>query len=439
MTWRRNYLLVLLAAIMVFNYVDRLALGLLLEEIKVDLHLSDTQLGLLTGIVFALFYALMGIPIARWADRGNRAVIVSVTAALWSIAVALCGAASSFLQLVVLRMMVAVGEAGCHPPALSLISDYFDSAERPRAIARYMLGWPVALFLGYFAAGWLNGLYGWRGTFVVLAAPGLFLAVLAAVTLKEPRSAQAAAAIKASSSEPTFKEVLVTLWSNRAFRHLLFFFSLAYFFSQGILQWQPAFFVRSHEMQTAALGTWLAVIYGGTGLIGTYLGGELVSRYAGSIQRQLLAIGALYAATAVLYASVYLAPTHHLAFAALTFSALIGVASTGPMFAATQTLVPPHMRAMSIALILFFSHLIGMGLGPLATGLLSDALQPWAGEESLRYALLSFCPGYFLCSWHMWKASRAIEQDVDAPALSAVATSSPDGWASTTAASKSHE
>src|SRR5688500_12783235 len=181
---QRNYLLALLTTILAFNYIDRLALGLLLEDIKADLALTDTQLGFLTGIAFALFYAVMGIPIARWADRGNRVTIISLTTALWSVAVALCGAAGSFVQLLVIRAGVAVGEAGCHPPALSLIADYFTRAERPRAVARYMLGWPLALLIGYFAAGWLNEFWGWRATFVILGLPGLVLAALARFTLK---------------------------------------------------------------------------------------------------------------------------------------------------------------------------------------------------------------------------------------------------------------
>lgn len=170
-----KYWLALLTAIMVFNYVDRVAMGLLLQDIKVDLSLSDTQLGLLTGIAFASFYAVMGIPIARWADRGNRVTIISVTVALWSIAVALCGAATNFFQLLLIRMGVAIGEAGCHPPAFSLIADYFDRAERPRAVARYMLGWPLALLVGFFVGGWLNQIYGWRATFVFLGLPGVLL------------------------------------------------------------------------------------------------------------------------------------------------------------------------------------------------------------------------------------------------------------------------
>src|SRR5687768_16882052 len=180
------YLLVLLLVICAFNYIDRLALGLVLQDIKVDLSLTDTQLGLLSGIAFALFYSIMGIPIARWADRGNRVAIITFTTALWSAAVALCGVASNFVQLLLIRIGVAVGEAGCTPPAHSLIADYFTRAERPRAVAIYMLGGQLSV-VGYLWAGWLNELYGWRVTFMLLGLPGLGLAALAWLTLREPR------------------------------------------------------------------------------------------------------------------------------------------------------------------------------------------------------------------------------------------------------------
>lgn len=416
----RSYVLVLLTSVMIFNYVDRLAIGLLLQDIKADLDLSDTQLGLLTGIAFAFFYAMMGIPIARWADRGNRVTIITVTTALWSVAVALCGAATSFVQLLVCRIGVAVGEAGCHPPAFSLLADYFARNDRPRAIARYMLGWPLALTFGFFAAGWLNELLGWRLTFLILALPGLVLAVLAKLSLRDPREGGVVAAAGMTDQEqtgpqPSIRAVLSALWNNRTFRHLAFAFSLSYFFGNGILQWQPAFFMRSHGIATGEIGTWFALIYGIGGLLGTYLGGEIASRYAANDERlQFVAMAWLYVVHAVLGAAVYLVSDRHTAFGLLALSAIGNAVVAGPMFAATQTIVPRQMRAMSIAVVLFFSNLIGLGFGPLVAGALSDALRAAFGEESLRYALLALCPGYFWCTWHFWRASSTVTKDVAA-------------------------
>lgn len=411
---RRSSLLALLTAIVVFNYVDRLALGLLLQDIKVDLSLSDTQLGFLTGMSFALFYAVMGIPIGRWADRGNRVTIIALTTAVWSAAVALCGAAANFAQLMLIRIGVAVGEAGCHPPALSLISDYFSRAERPRAVAQYLLGWPIALVVGNIGAGRLNELYGWRATFVIIGLPGLLLAAFAAYALKETRGstpdATAAALADSAAGEPSLSTVFKTLWTCHPYRHLLICQSLVSFFTYGILQWQPAFFVRSYAMQTGELGAWLALVYGAGGLTGTYAGGEFAARYAADDERlQLRAITVLFAGGAMLMLGVYLVPTYHMAFAVLALYAVVSAATNGPLFATTQTLVPPRMRAMSVAIVLFFSNLIGMGLGPLATGALSDLLRPLFAEESLRYALVMFAPGYLWCGWHAWQASRTAQ------------------------------
>jgi predicted MFS family arabinose efflux permease len=402
-------MLVVLTLIQAFNYVDRVALGVLLQDIKHSLSLSDTQLGLLTGIAFAAFYATMGIPIARWADRGNRVTIISITTALWSIGVALCAFARSFTQMLITRMGVAIGEAGCYPPALSLISDRYPRSDRPRAVGRYMLGIPIALVIGNFGAGWLNQMYGWRTTFVVIGTPGIALALLASWLLPEPRRTNSLE----QAPQPSIAETVKSLWRNAAFRNLWLCFSVWGFFGNGIQQWQPAFFVRSYGLNTGELGTWLAVVYAFGGITGIWLGGELASRYAPNNERlQLLAVAVVYSLLAVLYAGLYLAPTYRVAFAVLAVSAVIDNATAGPLFAAAQTLVEPRMRAMAMALIYFFCNLIGMGLGPLAVGALSDAWHPTLGDESLRYALLTFCPGYFWCGWHLWKASRTAVEEV---------------------------
>lgn len=419
----RNYLLTILMVTLAFNYVDRLALGLLLQDIKADIGLSDTQLGVLSGIAFALFYSLMGIPIARWADRGNRVTIITITTALWSVAVALCGTAGSFLQLLAIRVGVAVGEAGCIPPAHSLIADFFTRAERPRAVAIYMLGAPLSMIIGYLVAGWLNELYGWRMTFILLGLPGIVLALLVWLTLRDPRRTDVSSWLgstlpvakpgEAPAKELSAKEVCVALWSKPTFRHLLLCFAVVSFFGYGLLQWQPAFFVRSYGLETGELGTWFALITGGGGLLGTYLGGEWASRRAAGNERlQLRAIAVMYCTFGAISACMYLTSDYRLAFALMAV-ATVGIYSvTGPLFATIQTLVSPRMRAMSIAILYLFGNLIGMGFGPLAAGVLSDTFRPWAGEESLRYALLVLCPGYMWAATHLWLASRTVSRDL---------------------------
>jgi MFS family permease len=399
--------------------MDTLLLSLVLQNIKVELHLSDTQLGLLTGIAFALFYSTMGVPIARWADRGNRVTIISVTTALWCGAVALCGMARSFLQLMLIRIGVAVGEAGCVPPAQSLIADYFSRAERPRAVAIYMLGGPASVLIGYFFGGWLTELYGWRTTFIMLGLPGLALAALAKMTLKEPRQAQPIAAPKLTESlshpSPSLKEVCSALWASRSFRHVLFGYSIACFFSNGIAQWQPSFFARSFGLKTGELGTWLAMVYGLGGMVGIYAGGALATRFAADNERrQLKSIGWLYGAFGVISAGIYLSPNQYIAFGLMGLSFIGGAATAGPLFATIQTLVHERMRATAIAIIYLFANLIGMGCGPLAAGVLSDQLRPWSGEESLRYSLLILSPGYLWATLHLWRASQTVTRDLEA-------------------------
>jgi MFS transporter, Spinster family, sphingosine-1-phosphate transporter len=413
----RGVLLGTLLTILAFNYVDRLAFGLVLQDIKDDLDLSDTQLGLLSGFAFAVFYSVMGVPIARWADRGNRVTIITITTALWSAAVALLGAATSFVHLLLIRVGIAVGEAGCIPPAHSLIADHFSRTERPRAVAIYMLGKPLSMVIGYLLAGWINELYGWRMTFMFLGLPGLALAVWAAWVLKEPRrdsSLSSSVRVASHAMPASLWTVCTTLWSRAAFRHLLFCFALATFFNYGVGQWQPAFFIRSFGFETGELGTWFAFIWGGGGLLGTYLGGMLASRYAARNERlQLKATSAMYASFALVSTLTYLCPNAYLALGLMAIAAVGGYMINAPLFATIQTLVPEHMRAQSIALIYLCANFVGMGLGPLAAGALSDLFQPWAGGESLRYALLVLCPGYAWAGWHLWRASTTVMRDLE--------------------------
>jgi MFS transporter, Spinster family, sphingosine-1-phosphate transporter len=406
----RTYLLWLLVVVAAFNGVDRLTLGLVLQDIKVELGLTDTHLGFLTGLSFAFFYAVMGLPLARWADRGNRVTIISVGTVLWGGAVAVCAAVGGFVQLLMVRIAVAVGEASCNPAAYSLIADYFNRAQRPRAIAIFMLNVPLGILFGYFIAGWLNQLYGWRMTFLILGISGIVPALVAWLTLREPRKDRT---IATSQAVVGWGEVLQTLWRSRTYRHMLFAFAVGYFFAQGISTWMSAFFIRSHGLKTGELGTWLGLIYGACGFVGAYLGGELATRFAANNERaQLWAAGAVYASFSLLNAIVFVAADRHYAFGALAVIAFINAATYGPLFATIQTLVPENMRATSIAVTYLFNNLIGMGLGPLAAGAMSDFFRPWAGEESLRFTLLALSCGYVWAGWHFWSASRTVAEDL---------------------------
>jgi MFS family permease len=413
----KHYVLGVLTVVLMFSYVDRVALGVVLQAIKVDFGLSDTQLGFLGGIGFALFFSVMGLPIARWADRGNRVTIIALACALWSVAVALSGLAGSFALLVLIRVAVAVGEAGCVPTSFSLIADYFNRAERPRAVSIYGLGGTFALVAGYFLGGWLNDHYGWRITFMVLGIPGVFLALLVRLTVREPRreraAAHAAAGRQSTLDQPNMAAVCTTVWTNVTFRRLVLCLSGLLFFNVGIGQWLPAFFIRSHGLTAEQVGAWLAMVMGMSGLLGAYTGGELASRYAvhkESLQLRVMAMAVSGSGAAAVFA--FLAPSAHTAFALFGLHCFGLSAITGVLFATMQTLVSERMRAMAFAIAYLIGNLLGLGFGPLATGALSDLYQAWAHEESLRYALLTLAPGYLFVAWQAWRASRTVARDV---------------------------
>jgi MFS family permease len=289
-------------------------------------------------------------------------------------------------------------------------------------MAIYVLGAPLGGVLGYLAGGWLNERFGWQIMFVMLGLPGLLLAPLTWFTVREPRCTKLTSKTISlgppkvpphAPAQQNLKEVCVTLWANTTIRYLLLSVSVNVFFFSGISQWQPAFFIRSYGLTSGELGTWLAMISGFGSIVGTYLGGALASGYAANNERlQLKAMGVACGTLGVLSIFIYLSPNRYFAFGVTGVVAVLGSVSTGPLFATIQTLVLERQRATAIALIYLCANLIGMGLGPLAVGALSDALRPWADEESLRYALLVLCPGYLLGGWLQWMGSRTVIRDL---------------------------
>jgi MFS family permease len=426
----KYYLLSLLTVVAAFNYLDRGVLALAMEPIKQEFQLSDSQLGFMSGFAFALFYAVAGIPIARWADRGNRNHVVTLTTGLWSAMVAISGLVSNFTQLLLVRVGVAVGESGCVPPAQSLISDYFDRAERPHAMAIYWMSAPLSTILAFLGGGWLIEQYGWRMTFIVIGIPGVLLAILVKFTLREPRLKQIAntdtaltASNKTDIKQAPLKVVLQTLLQKPAFRHVVMAFCVAIFFGTGIGVWIPTFFIRSYGMETGELGIWLALTWGFGGVVFTYLGGYLATRYMAKKERlQMRYVAWMVVLCAASHILCYLSTDKMLSliFVSLVAGGFMPLAMA-PAYAAIQSLVEDRMRAVAMAFIFMLSNLIGLGLGPLAVGMVSDALATNFGDESLRYALLLFSPGYLWCAFHNWKAANTIEQEIKAVEVASAA------------------
>lgn len=408
----KNYMLILLTIIAAFNYIDRIILSLVLEQLKEELGLSDSQLGFLTGIAFTLFYAVAAIPIARWADRGNRNYIISGTVTLWSFMVAMCGLAASFTQLLLVRVGVAVGEAGCLPPAQSLIAHYFERKSRPKAMAIYWLCYPLAVLVGYFFGGWLVEVYGWRLTFILFGLVGIGLGVIAKLTLIEPRLEYGLS--KENEVAPSFREVLAILWRRQAFRKIVIAFSFAYFFAMGIVQWLPTFYIRSHGMGLVDLGGWFAFSWGLCSLVGGYVGGVLTSRYLASNESlQMRIVASIYVVSGGLYLLLLLAPTKEISLATLALIGFVATLPNGAIFSVIQSLVDDRMRSMALAIVFFMANLIGFGLGPLAVGFLSDFLVHYFGGDSLKYAMAVFAPGYMCVAFFYWSASNSVSRDID--------------------------
>jgi MFS family permease len=408
-----GYGLTLLTAIHTLNYTDRAVFGLLLQSIKTDLDLSDTQLGFVTGIAFALFYATLGVPIARWSDRGNRVNIASMFMALWGVTVMATGLVVTFAQLVIARIAAAAGEAGCIPPTYSLVGDYFPEASaRTRAMAIYMIASPLASIFAFVAGGFLNEQIGWRQTIAVIGVPGIVVALLARFTLTEPRQAAPDPPVKSDGS-PLFQKVLRAMWQVRSCRHLTVALILLYAVGLGLSPWYAAFLIRAHDMTTGELGLWFGGIFGIGGIVGVLLGGlmPLLKRAAGEkTQMRICALSVALLTPA--FAAFLLAPGKYGAMAGLIPITLGFAFLLGPAFALLQRLVPGDMRASVMAVFMLLANLIGMGLGPQIVGILSDRFQESMGEDALRYAMLCLAGLPLWSAVHLWIVGGIIDDDL---------------------------
>ncbi len=407
----------ILLFVYIFNFIDRQIVNILAEPIARDLGLSDTQIGLMTGLAFALFYTALGLPIARYADRAttHRPRLIAVALATWSLMTALCGLAQNFIQLLLARIGVGVGEAGCTPPAHSLISDMVPPERRSSALAFYSLGIPVGSLLGMMIGGVLADWFGWRQAFLFVGLPGVGMAVLVWFLLKEPRY-EGVLRQNAASAPPEMPlmQAVGSVLGSRAFVLLLFAGSAAAFLSYGKVTWTTIFFQRTHELTPGEVGFWFGLINGIAGAAGTFLGGWLADKYGAANRRHVLtapAVGMAIAAPIAFLA--YQAPTWPIALALLIIPTLCNSLYYGPVYSAAQGLVPIRSRAIAAATLLFFQNLIGLGLGPLFFGMLSDWLQPSFGAESVRYVLygaafLGLIPAFFF-----WRASLRLNEELD--------------------------
>jgi len=412
----RRYALLMMTAVYMLNLVDRGLMALLLQPIKVDLHLSDTQLGSLTGIAFGLFYAVLGVPIARWADRGNRVSIASLAIALWGLTVMSCLWVRNYTQLLLSRMAAAVGESGCKPPTYSLVGDYFPTPERrTRAMSVYWMGSPLAVILSLILGGRLNDLFGWRMTFFLMGIPGLILAPVLKLTVREPR--QRGELARAQQRAPSMRAVLTLMWSRRSARHLAIALILVYAVSYGLSPWEAVFLSRNHAMGTTELGFWLGLILSVGGIAGLLAGGYAANRWFAGNERGQLNASAIAIAAVVPFLIAFLTVSgKYQALVAFVPVAVAFICFFGPIFALLQRLVPEEMRATMLSIIMLIANLIGMGLGPQVVGILSDCLAPTLGNDSLRYAMVLVSLLGLWAAYHFQAAGLTVMQDLAAAA-----------------------
>ena len=407
-SWTTYYALGVLTLVSFFNYMDRMVLAVLLEPIKAELHLSDGQLGLLSGLAFAMLYAILGIPLARLADRASRVKLLAVCLVLWSVMTAATGFAKNFPQLFLARMGVGLGEAGCVPAAHSLIGDYFPPEKRALGISFFQAGGLAGLSAGLLITGVLADHFGWRAALMIVGLSGVPLAILVLFTMREPARR---GHVQAAPDEPAFTAIAALL-RRPALRHLVMALSIGAFGTYGITQWLPAFFMRSHGLSLTQIGVWSGTAAGIGGILGVMCGGLGATRLIPRDARWELWLPAIaYGGSAPLYALVFLSPTPVIAIVIKVFATFLAASGGGVALSAIQSFAEPNRRATAIALVLFLSSLLGLGLGPLLVGLASDALAPQFGKESLRYALLMSTAALLWAGLHFYLSSRRASQD----------------------------
>jgi len=383
----RNFVLAMLTLVYVFNFIDRQLLVILQESIKEELHLSDTQLGMLSGFTFAIFYVTMGIPIARWADRANRKNIVAMSLALWSIMTGVSGLARNFVHLLLARIGVGVGEAGGSPPAHAMISDYFPPEKRATALSFYSTGIYFGMLVGFLMGGYLNQELGWRTAFFVLGIPGVLLSLLFYATVKEPLRGATDVNRTASADYP-FWHVVKLLFSKPTFVFLSAATALHCFCIYGMLNWTPSFLSRLHGMNKTDIGVALGLILGITGAIETFTGGFLTDRFGKTNKQAYMKIPAMFILVSIPFVAVALF-VHDRIVALFCFGVANFLYSTylGPSINVAHMLVPASLRALTSAILFLVLNLVGLGFGPLVVGMISDALTPSLGVEALRWAM----------------------------------------------------
>jgi predicted MFS family arabinose efflux permease len=408
----RWYVLGVLTCVYALNIADRFSISTLIEPIRQELHLSDSGIAFLTGVALALFYVTVGLPIAALADRMNRRNIIAISLAVWSGMTAVCGLAQNYTQLILARFGVGIGEAGGTPPSTSILADKFPPERRPMALTVFALGACLGAWLGSSVAGTAAEHSGWRAAFLVLGIPGVLVALLVRITIREPRRGALDSAVAQHSS--TFRETIRYIAKNRSAMHLILGASVATLWSWGLIWWTPAFLQRSHQLTVGEAGRLLGPMHLYAGTAGTLVAAWIMSRRLAIDPRYVVRVLALVVALSTIPSFFVYWVNSKAAATILLWIFVPGVYFyIGPILGVLQNVVPANMRATACALLLFLANVGNLVIAPSVIGWMSDGFRMTlaAGDESLRWALLVLAPTGFWAAWHLWRSGRTIRAD----------------------------
>ncbi|NQY97641.1 MAG: MFS transporter [Henriciella sp.] len=407
------YVVIMLSIVNLFNFMDRMLMAVLLPDIQADLNLTDTQLGILTGFAFALFYAIFGVPLARLADIWSRTGVISISIAFWSAATALCGAAGGFLTMLLARMGVGIGEAGGTPPSHSLISDYVSEDRRATALAIHTVGATLGMSAGLALGGVLSDTIGWRWTFVCFGVPGIILALIVAFTIREIPRGYSDNREPDTAGAPALSETLKYFVARKSYVYVVIAMSVGAFLVNGINQWLPTFYFRNHGLTQTEIGIFFGIALGFGYALGAISGGILADRLNKRDIRFALYLGiAALVVSVPAWIAVLVVEDVRLALGFNFLAAFLSNIVAGPLLAIIQSVAPPRMRAMSTAIYILLAAIVGVGAGPFIVGYVSDILKPMFDDQSLRYALLFTLSFTIIPVLALWRAGRFVEHDI---------------------------
>lgn len=401
----RTYALVALAIVGFLHQMDKVFIYMFLEPIKKEFLLSDTEVGIISGAAFAITYALIGVPIARLSDHGNRKWIIGTCLATWSLFTAICGACTGFFSLLIARIGVGAGEAGAIPATHSMLGDYYPRDLRSRAIAVFSGSMALGAFLGMTLGGIMAQTIGWRNSFFVMGSVGVFLAVIFQLTVREPHRPA-----RINRADRSFKGILLELGDLRSFSIMALAQAFAAF-TAAAMAWLPSYFQRTYSLSPLQVGIGLGLSIGLPFAIGTFLGGHFSMRHVGGSKSWSIKFAAIsFVLGLPFYLGSFYAPTPLAAFGLLFASMLAFSAPTGPIGVAVQDLISPSARATAVALIGVLAGIVGSGFGPVLIGAVSDFVQVVEpGANSLRMALVAVTLPLLVTSALYWWLARRID------------------------------